>query len=136
MDHADDKLSSDPQAAPPAGWYDNDSDGLRYWDGREWTSQRAPAVDLEPLAKTILWAMSLGFGIAGILAWDAPVLAYFWPLGFGGASVALAVAAHRLKGETPWFATIALIAGLVAIGLGIAGYSEVQDARSAFDELG
>lgn len=32
-------------------------------------------------------AMSLASGVAGVLAWGAPVIAYYWPLGLGGAGL-------------------------------------------------
>lgn len=122
------------EIATPAGWYD-DSDGLRYWDGQRWTNQRAPSHDFEPMTKTILWAMSLATGVAGCLAWGAPVLAYYWPLGLGGASIALAIAAWELRGKVPWYGAIAVIAALVAIAIGISGYGDVEDARRALDEF-
>ena len=34
-----------PQPQPPAGWYPDPagSDGLRYWDGRQWTEHTSPS---------------------------------------------------------------------------------------------
>jgi hypothetical protein len=119
----------------PAGWYEDGDDGLRYWDGRGWTSQRVPGQDFEPAIKTVLWAMSLALGVAGVLGWGVPVLAFYWPLGLGGAGLAVAAATRGLRGKTPWYAIIALIAALVAVGIGIAGYSEIEDARNALDEF-
>jgi hypothetical protein len=131
-----------PTSTPPArntgtppGWYDDRSSGLRYWDGQRWTSQRAPSPNFEPMTKAILWAMSLASGVAGVLGWAAPVIAFYWPLGLGGASLAFAIAARELRGRTPWYGVIALITALVAVGIGIVGYFDIEDARTALDEF-
>jgi hypothetical protein len=120
----------------PAGWYPaEDGDGLRYWNGDKWTEQRAPAVESEPTAKDVICALSLAFGVAGALAWDGPVLAFYWPLSLGGAGLALALAAGNMKGRTPWFAIVAVIASVIALAIGIDGRSQMEDVREGFEAL-
>jgi sterol desaturase/sphingolipid hydroxylase (fatty acid hydroxylase superfamily) len=92
-----------------------------------------PSSDIEPMFKTLLWALSLAAGTAGALAWAAPVVAFFWPLGFGGASIALAMAAWELRGPTPWYGWVAVVAGLFALAIGIVGYLEIEDVRTGLD---
>lgn len=94
-----------------------------------------PAPDAESAAKAILWALSLACGVAGCLAYGAPAIFYVWPLGLGGASLALAIVAYQAEGEGPWFAGIALIAGLVSLSFGITGYNDIEEARREFERL-
>jgi Protein of unknown function (DUF2510) len=121
-----------------AGWY-RQGDTRRYWDGERWTESYAPlespAVKATELAAMIIWALSLGFGVAGVLAWDAPALAYYWPLGFGGAGVALALIGYATnRSEVPLWALIALLASIGSIAIGVAGHSQLEDARTELDE--
>ena len=55
-------------AAQPAGWHSNPAGpGLRYWDGTEWTENYHPGHPGSEAGtpKETLWALSLGFGVAG-----------------------------------------------------------------------
>lgn len=126
-----------PQQERPPGWYPAELDGLRFWDGDRWTEHRAPEIELdpEPIAKTVVWALSLGFGVAGVLAWEAPVIAFYWPLGLGGGSLALAVAASGLRGPTPWFGRVAVVVAVIALLMGLSGMSDLQEAREGLDSL-
>jgi Protein of unknown function (DUF2510) len=122
-----------------AGWYEHEAT-LRYWDGERWTDHFAPlsAAGESPENSTpaLIWGLSLAFGVAGALAWDAPAIAYFWPLGLGGAGMALAIVGYSKGSEVPWFAVIAVIASIVAILLGVSGHSQLEDARNSLNELG
>jgi len=77
----------------------------------------------------VLWALALAFGAAGAVAWKAPVIAFFWPLGMGVASLTLALVAKPL-GRPPSWAIIAVLLGFVAVGLGLAGMVALDDARN------
>jgi hypothetical protein len=127
---------AEPQPAPhAAGWYDNPGGpGIRYWDGESWTGSYHPGHP-EPAAahRTLLWAISLAFGVAGgvVGALSIPVLAFYWPLGFGAAGLATAIAALTVKGPpSPWYAIIAVIGSVAALGLGISAYNEFQDVQN------
>jgi Protein of unknown function (DUF2510) len=132
-------VSDAPSQKAPAGWYEQGST-LRYWSGSTWTDHYAP---LPQQAKTdgpspnreLVWALSLAFGVAAALAWDAPVIAYYWPLGLGGAGLALAVVAYTQDKRMPWFAVIAVVASLIGIALGVAGHAQVEDARESLEFL-
>jgi hypothetical protein len=80
--------------------------------------------------------MSLAFGLAGVGAWDAPIIAYYWPLGFGAASLGLAIAAGTAsEGKTPWFAFVAVLAALGALAMGFDGHSQMQDVRDGLNQF-
>lgn len=79
---------------------------------------------------TLIWAMSLACGVAGALGWDAPVLAYYWPLGLGGAGLALAIPAYLTGSKVPWFAAVAIIASVVAVVVGLNGHSDIEHVRN------
>jgi hypothetical protein len=61
--------------------------------------------------------------------------AFYFPLGFGTAGIALAIAAAITKGRSPWWAAVAVIGSLAALGLGIDAYSQFQDASDALNDL-
>jgi hypothetical protein len=125
------ELSS--QQAPP-GWYEQ-NDGLRYWDGQRWLEIEPPLRE-QTDTKTIMWALALAFGVAGVLAWDAPVIAYYWPMGLGGAGVAVSLAARQIQGKTPWWAMIAVVASVAALAIGVQGQSDLNDSRSNLEDVG
>jgi hypothetical protein len=123
-----------------AGWFPdpNDAKTLRFWDGEAWTDQRAPLpkeLDSDDVT-TAVWALSLACGVAGALAWDAPVLAFYWPLGLGAAGIATALVARRMAGPTPWWAVIAVIASIIAVIIGGDGRQQLDDARNQLNSLG
>lgn len=127
------------QQQTEAGWYDHDR-GLRYWDGGKWTDNYHPGFPDQPTQKTMLWGLSLGFGVAGGVGVIAiPLLAFYFPLGLGAAGAALAIAAVTTKGETPWWAIVAVLASIAGIATGISAYNEFQDqteqAQEAIDGL-
>jgi hypothetical protein len=128
-----------PRENAAAGWYEHEA-SLRYWDGEKWTGHFAPLstteASIENSTPVLLWGLSLAFGVAGALAWDAPAIAYFWPLGLGGAGIALAIVGYSKGSEVPWFAVVAVIASIVAILLGVSGHSQLEDARNSLNEFG
>jgi hypothetical protein len=125
-----------PTEKAAAGWYEQAS-SMRYWNGTRWTDRYAPLppppADGGESRQTLIWALALAFGVAGALAWDAPAIAYFWPLGLGGAGLALSIVAYSKDKERPWFANIAIVASLIAIAIGIAGHSQIEDARETLN---
>jgi Protein of unknown function (DUF2510) len=135
----------------PPGWYEDPEDQtgqtLRFWNGSQWTDQRRPhetdAQEPEPpsvtiaaeVAKVVVFALSLGFGATGAVSLlGIPVLAFYFPLGFGVAGLALAIAGYTLKGPTPWFAWLAVAASVGAIIQGGSGYSDYQDIQDQLDQ--
>lgn len=117
------------------GWYKIESHRtLRYHDGEKWTDSYAvPASELDDAtAKDILWGLSLGFGATGgtVAAVGVPVLAFYFPLGFGMGGAVLAAAAIWSEGRTPWWAALAVLASLVALFAGVEAYNEFQDASN------
>ncbi len=129
-------------AAQPAGWHANPAGpGLRYWDGTEWTENYHPGHSGSEAGtpKETLWALSLGFGVAGGLpaAVGMPVLGFYFPLGLGGAGAALAIAAFTSgRGGSPWYAWVAIVASLLAIVSGADGLQQFNDSSSALSDLG
>jgi Protein of unknown function (DUF2510) len=122
-----------------AGWFPDPADAktMRFWDGTRWTEQRAPTpAEDENGATTAVWALALACGVAGALAWDAPAIAYFWPLGFGGAGLSAALVARRMKGDTPWWAIVAVIASIVGLVVGGSGHQQLDDVRGQLNNLG
>jgi hypothetical protein len=113
---------------------------MRYWDGERWMSYYAPPTaapaHIEAAMNNIIWAISLAFGVAGVLAWEAPVVDYFWPLGLGGAGLSCAIVAYRKDQRTPWFGTVAVIASVIGIIMGIHGVSQLNDVRDSLSMLG
>jgi len=106
----------------------------RYWDGQKWL-EIEPSVREQTDTKTILWALALALGVAGVLAWDAPVIAYYWPMGLGGAGVAVSLAARQLQGKTPWWAIIAVLTSVAALVIGVQGQSDLNDSRSSLEDV-
>jgi hypothetical protein len=109
---------ADEAQTHPQGWYEDPDDPtgqtLRFWDGSRWTDQRrqreTAAPEPEPpsvtiaaeIAKVVVFAIALGFGATGAVSLlGLPVLAFYFPLGFGVAGLALAVVGYTLKGPTP-----------------------------------
>ena len=128
--------------ATPAGWYPNPAgSGLRYYSGAAWTESYHPGHatrDEGASPRDVLWGLALGFGVAGGLpaAIGIPVLAYYFPLGLGGAGLAIAIAAAMSgKGDTPWWAFVAVIASIYAIAQGGSGYDEFSSASEGLNDL-
>jgi len=117
------------KAAP--GWYEQD-DHLRYWDGASWGAVAPPVKD-SLNATAVVWALALAFGIAGAAGWEAPTIAFYWPLGLGAAGVALSLLARSMEGETPWWAIIAVIASVAALIIGIEGLNQINDLREGLE---
>lgn len=142
-------LSTQEQTAPPAvekwpeGWYQNpNASGQRYWNGDSWTGSYFPGTQGELRGEAItpkemLWALSLGFSVTGgaLSLFGAPVLAFYFPLGFGIAAAALGIAAITRPGDTPWYALLAILGAIAAISLGVSGYQEFSDSSSALENL-
>jgi hypothetical protein len=127
-----------------SGWYEDPSDPSgrthRFWDGSQWTEwvrspgEEAPAepvqatIDASEIAKPVVFAISLGFGAAGAASLIAiPLLAFYFPLGLGIAGAAVAIAGLSLRGPTPWFAVLAIIASVAAILQGGSAYNDYKD---------
>ena len=53
----------------PAGWYRDDGDVLRYWDGDAWADHSAPAAVEEPAPKKSRadWMVLAGLGVAVVV---------------------------------------------------------------------
>jgi hypothetical protein len=144
-------IAAEEVHAHPAGWYEDSEDQagqtLRFWDGSRWTDQRRqqatathepepPSVTIAAeIAKVVVFAIALGFGATGAVSLlGLPVLAFYFPLGFGVAGLALAIVGYTLKGPTPWFAWLAVAASVGAIIQGASGYSEYQDIQDQLDQ--
>ena len=126
-----------------SGWYEdpNDPSGQthRFWDGSRWTEWvRTPreeaveaandAVVASEVAKPVVFAISLGFGAAGAASLIAiPLLAFYFPLGLGIAGAAVFIAGLTLRGPTPWYAVVAIIASVAAIFQGASAYNDYKD---------
>jgi Protein of unknown function (DUF2510) len=64
-------VSDAPSQGTPAGWYE-DAGSLRYWDGGQWTDQRAPVppAAAEPLTQSaIASAVAAGVLAALFVVW-------------------------------------------------------------------
>lgn len=88
----------------------------------------------EEAATVILWAFAFAFGVAGVLAWKAPAIVFFWPLGLGGAGAALILVARTL-GDAPQWATLAVIAVVGSLIIGVLGLLTIEDARRDLNSL-
>lgn len=133
---ANEARGSQDSSEHSAGWYPNpDADGQRYWDGSRWMDSFAPPNRAE--TKMTLWGLSLGFGATGAVGAVAiPLLAFYFPLGFGIGGAALGFAAMTSgEGETPWWAWVAVVATIVAIVTGLSAYSEFSDNTEALEDL-
>jgi hypothetical protein len=120
-----------------AGWFPDPDDAktVRFWDGTRWTEQRAPApVNVENIVATAVWALALACGVAGVLAWQAPAIVFFWPLGLGGAGASLILVARTL-GEPPQWSLLASLAVVGSLILGGLGLLAIEDARSDLTNL-
>ena len=121
------------------GFYEQ-GNRLRYHDGTNWTEQYAPLRRDSATAGDVLWGLSLACGLAGGVpaAVGMPVLAFYFPLGFGAAAIGLAIAAGTSprKGSAPWWAAVAVLAGIVAILAGMDGYDQFSAADDALNSLG
>ena len=129
------------------GWYPDPraSAGQRYYDGDEWTDAFAPPAPALPedqaTVKDLLWGLALGFGAMGAAgAFAIPLLAFYFPLGGGIASAALILAAVASPGKSRWWAALAVVACLLAVGTGVSAYNDFQDAsdaaNNALEDLG
>jgi hypothetical protein len=145
-----------------AGWYpdgrDQSGKTLRYWNGKRWTDQVKQAdtdttrmsdpatmaeqagvaefTDVEDGVKAVIFAIALGFGATGAAGFfGIPILAYYFPLGFGMAGVAVGIAGYTMKGSTPWWAWIAIAASIGAIIQGVIGYNDYQDIQDRVNDL-
>jgi hypothetical protein len=130
--------SSTDETTHPPGWFVNpDGPGLRYWDGQRWTESFHPGYLSEsPTRRELMWALALGFGATGGVVGflSIPVAAFYFPLGFGAAGIALAIVALTQEGDTPWYALIAVIASIAALALGIDAYNEFNDVQDDFQQ--
>jgi hypothetical protein len=126
-------MSEEVEQQSPPGWYER-NDRLGYWDGQKWLDIEPPA-RVETDAKTILWGLALALGVAGVLGWDAPVIAYYWPMGLGGAGIAVSLVARQLRGKTPGWAILAVLASVAALVIGLQGQSDLNDSRSNLEDV-
>lgn len=124
-----------------AGWYPNsDGGGLRYFDGDKWTSNFHPGVTLgddRATARELLWALCAAFGSAGaaVTITGIPILAYYFPLGFGAASIAMGIAAFTRSGQTPWYGPVGLVFGVVAVVSGMDAYNQFSDTANSLSNF-
>jgi hypothetical protein len=127
-----------PLTPPKPGWHPAPGyvDSMRYWDGHSWGDDVHPAGPAA-VAKHVLWGLSLAFGAAGAVTalFGIPLLAYYWPLGLGAAGLAVAIAAASVRGETPWFAVLAVLASVGALIFGITAYEDFNEETSGLDQL-
>lgn len=56
-----------PGALPPAGWYPDGVNGQRYWDGQQWTENRAPLNVIRTSPESVASARRLFF--LGLWLW-------------------------------------------------------------------
>jgi hypothetical protein len=88
------------------------------------------------VSKDLLWGMALAFGAVGgsAAAFSVPDTAFFMPLCFGIAGLALAIAAFTLPGKNAWWAVVAVIASIGGIAIGVHKYSNYQDAKDQLSQ--
>src|SRR6185437_4437403 len=123
------------QEAAPPGWYaDPEGRGQRYWDGSRWTeyygtpggaAAHVPATRAGGERSTMA-VVALCLGLAGVLAAGAMNILFWLGWTLGATAIVLGLLAR--KGVRRTMAGWAAALGLVAIGIGIYGASQVSKA--------
>jgi chemotaxis protein histidine kinase CheA len=87
-------------------------------------------------SKDVLWGLALAFGAVGgsAAAFSVPDTAFFMPLCFGIAGLALAIAAFTVPGKNAWWAVVAVIASIGGIAIGVHKYSNYQDTKDKISQ--
>ncbi|MHA7984849.1 DUF2510 domain-containing protein [Rathayibacter sp. CAU 1779] len=112
----------------PAGWYEDESSGLRYWDGSAWTDRVAGAATASPagpigparsessdvVGYSAVAAAVLGL-IAVVLPWTGPELVGILLLIAG--FVLSGIALHR--GSTKWLGYVGLAVSIIGTIVGV-----------------
>ncbi len=95
-----------------------------------------PQVGDRSASKDVLWGLALAFGAVGgsAAAFSVPDTAFFMPLCFGIAGLALAVAAFTVPGKNAWWAIVAVIASVGGIAIGVHKYSNYQDTKDKISQ--
>jgi chemotaxis protein histidine kinase CheA len=97
---------------------------------------RPAPVDGRQTSKDMLWGLSLALGaVAGsAAAFSVPDTAFYMPLCFGIAGLALAIAAFTTPGKTQWWAIVAVVASIGGIAIGVHKYSNYQDTKDQISQ--
>ncbi len=119
---------------PPPGWYldPEQVQTQRYWDGEAWTDQRAPAALATSRSNTVA-LVGLIAGILGAMVGLGPAINYPIPLALGAVAIVLGIMGRRRPGGRG-MGTWAIVLGLVALALGIAGAVAVEQAVDDLEE--
>ena len=82
---------------------------------------------IENPTKDLIAALALGFGmVGGTAALGVPRIAYYVPLGFGVAGLALTLVAVTERGRTPWWLVVAALVSAAGFVSGVIGFDEYQ----------
>jgi chemotaxis protein histidine kinase CheA len=97
---------------------------------------RPAPVDGRQTSKDMLWGLSLALGAVGgsAAAFSVPDTAFYMPLCFGIAGLALAIAAFTMPGKTQWWAIVAVVASIGGIAIGVHKYSNYQDTKDQISQ--
>lgn len=141
------------QPLPPAGWYPDPDDPTqqRRWNGSQWTDDRRATQPGQPPppqpqgGTVYVERTSNGFavvalvcGIIGAVLGLIPILFILaWALGI--VALVFGILARRRTKRDPavgrrGMATAGVVLGIVAFGLGVAGYAIVNDAFEDVDD--
>jgi hypothetical protein len=127
---AKDKLLGNPRTATPAGWYDDGSGRMRWWDGQQWTVQLAAsgARPGTPSHRWWVWSPAYTVGLfAFIPALHAAIKLqrrdlWLWAVGLSVGDVILwgvVPAGPSNLGES--LTTMQNVGAFIAVGLAIVG---------------
>jgi hypothetical protein len=135
--------TGDPGSAPP-DWYPDPGqpNTLRYWDGRQWTDQRAPAGNQaarRPSAAIVGLVAAGAMALGAIGPWVDAVFVTVGGLNGDGvivlllAVVAAAVLGFGATGKTKsfgWLGLLAALCGLVACAVSVYDLSQILGAKT------
>jgi hypothetical protein len=154
----DEHYEGEPVEGQP-GWYPHPTlpNQERYWTGERWTDHSVRREGARPtapvptssqerpdavtvlvggeVAKSVIFALSLGFGVAGAASLlGVPVLAFYFPLGLGAAGLALAGVGYTVKGDPPWYSWIAVGVSVAALIQGISAYNDYHKVQNQINQ--